>query len=294
MQGVQLYQELVRVQRHPSKHYIRYLLMLGEGDQYGPDFVNRSLADLGLLQADPDSIQEEAEWVRSRGSRPSPFIPAKKTKKAQEYFEELGVQSLAMEEPTAVRATEVLGILSLREDLETGLLGRVRPARLEDVLCDRYGVGVIDLATIQAYSHYYFNASAMTVQEWALWLDSPDSDRRLAVLRGGPNLALHRLGLRVNMESSSMLTHIQQSLFFRFLEADQLPTTPKTLRMLTDTAKEIRNVSELRRVTGNEIAETMEKFERFHLETDPVSKVVDIHALSPDGGFTGSGEAGGA
>jgi hypothetical protein len=91
-----------------------------------------------------------------------------------------------------------------------------------------------------------------------------------------------------------MLTHIQQSLFFRFLEADQLPTSSKTLRMLSDMAKEIRNVSELRRVTGNEIAETMEKFERFHLETDSESRVVDIRALAPEGGFTGSGEAGGA
>lgn len=285
-----MYMQGLRVSRHPSRNFIRYLLTLGDGPQFGPDFVNKGLMDLGLFPADAESIEEEAAELRTMTNRPVPFLPsaAKRDPKTKLYLKSVGVLSMHLGHKGTKDATNLLGSVTLRDDVETGLLGHLPFEELASVLGERYGnENVISEDALGEYAHYFFNPDAMTLHEWAYWLREMDDTRRLPILQGGPMVALHRLGQSAKLEGSKMLRRIEQSLFFRFLEVDQMPTTPVTLKMLTGVSSEFRSVWGTLKDAGEDLDDVMDRFGKFSMRNTDEDKVISIEDLSPDGSHSG-------
>lgn len=278
-----LYSQGLRVPRHPSRYFIRYLLTLGDGPQFGPDFVNRKLADFGLFPADSDSIEAEADELRSMSSRPSPLLPsaAKKDKKTKDYLKSVGVLSMHLGHRGARDATNLLGSPNLRDDAETGLLGHLPLQELTTVLVERYDSdSVINEDALEEYAHYYFNADCMTLHEWSYWMREMDDTRRLPVITGGPMVALHRLGQSTKLDGSKMLRRMEQSLFFRFLEVDQLATTPVVLKMMTGLSSEFRSVWGTLKDAGEDLDDVMDRFGKFSMRNTDEDKIISIEDLA--------------
>ncbi len=278
-------QDGIRVQRHPSRNFIRYLLTLGEGAQFDAEFVNRNLSNFGLFRADPESIDEEAAELRTMKNRPIPFLPSRlKNSEVQLYLKSVGVLEMHQRTPEVEAATRLLGLPQLREDVETGLLGNLANPEIAHALDVRYGIKegedhIVDPEAIKAYAHYYFNPNAMTLSEWSFWLQEEDQTRKAAVVRGGQELALHRLGMQPSIEGVSMLRHMSTSLFFRFMEVDQRPTDPVTIKMLTDLSKEFRGTFDVMKDAGEDLAAVMDRFGKFAMRQDDSAEVPSIEDL---------------
>lgn len=275
----------IRVQRHPSRNFIRFLLTLGDGAQYDADYVNRNLANFGLFKADPESIDEEKHDLRTMTNRPQPFLPSRlKNAEVKLYLSTVGVLSMHLKEDGVEEATKILSMPQVREDVETGLLGHLTPEEIVHALNVRYGVeegadDLVSVAAIQAFTHYFFNPNAMTLTEWSYWLNENDETRKAAVVRGGQDLAFHRLGMQPSIEGVTMLKHMSTSLFFRFLEADQLPTNPVSVKMLIDLAKEFRGQFDVMKDAGEDLAAVMDRFGRFAMHHDKDDEVPAIEDL---------------
>ena len=285
----------LHVIRHPSRFFIRFLLSQGEGASYGPEYVNRHLDDFGLLPVTAASVKQEAILVHSADNRPRPYLPGNRHAKNRLFWRSLEIEDMQMQTPEVMEATRLLHNMGLRQQLETGLLGRVSCKKLHTVLWEKHGreqgeEEPVSLEAIEHYAHYYFNPNAMTVQEWiALYADRGGQlDQRVAIARGGVEMALHRLGLRAKMDSQVMMGNIKQEVYFRFMEVSQLPTHPETVRMLTALSGEFRNLDESSRGVGGELASVTERYGRFALETDS-AEVPSLDELAHGGTHSLSG-----
>ena len=276
------------LRRHPSRLFIRYLLSLGSGQHFGAEFVNSELASRGLYPVEKKSLEEERKWVDGHKHRPTPYLPTKKDSHQNTVYWE-AMEVLDLHDGGADRASSLLRSPSLREDLETGLRGFVEPFRLVEVLTNRYGEEVLDAETIKLYGKYYYDTTCMTLHEWAAWLKTWGDEKALSVIRGGPTVALHRLGLVTTLENRVMLGHMRQELFFRLMEVSHMETTTDTVKMLTDLSKECRFIMRDMTDAGDTAKETVEKFGKFTMD-NVEDEVVDIHALG--GSFSESGIVG--
>jgi len=277
------------INNHPSRFFIRYLLLMGLLDF---EEVNRMLRDLGLFEVEEESFDDELEMVQSHRLRPSPYLPRKKDCLGhRRYWREMQVESMFRAEDETAHATSLLGAGHAREDVETGLLGHVPPAQIAVLLSDKYGTADLGAEAISTYRHFYFDPGVMSLSEWAVCLrDLGESgDRRLAVLRGGPDVALHRLGMKLELESEGMLSRMQQSLFLRFQEIDGRGTNQANIRMMTETSREIRALADSRRAAGDSLGKHMKEFERFVMKTGGGKDVPAIADLATAGSYTGSG-----
>jgi|APSaa5957512622_1039677.scaffolds.fasta_scaffold59643_2 hypothetical protein len=282
-------QDGIIIEKHPSRFFIRYLLSLGEGEGYGVALVERYLNSFSLMPVDTASLGREQELVRSARNRPKIYLPSNtQSSKNRLYWKGLQIESMHLGAEDATRATGWLSAPRIRHDVEVGLLGFVTTDRLSQVMEQRHGEGVIDPATILAFRHYFFNPDHMPVQEWVEWLGP--RDQRALVVQGGTNLALHRLGLRTSISTARMLQHIQQALFFRFIEAETQATDGTSVRMLSELSREIRGVSDSLKDHGAVTAGAAEQFERFVMEVEEEEAMPELRSLAPDGNHSGSGK----
>ena len=275
------------IENHPSRFFIRYLLLMGMSDS---EELNRTLGSLGLFTLDEDSFEEEREDMLGHRLRPSPYLPRKRDCLGhRRYWRETQVDAMFQDSDEAKKATSLLGAGHAREDVETGLLGHVPAVQIARLVEDKYGTAVSE-GIVSAYQHYYFNPSVMSLGEWALCLRDlgEGGDRRLAVLRGGPDVALHRLGMKLELESEQMMGRMQQSLYLRFQELDGRGTNQATVRMQTELSREVRNIADARRSAGDSLGKHMKEFEKFIMKTEG-AKVPAIGDLATGGSYTGSG-----
>ena len=286
-------QDGIIVEKHPSRFFIRYLLSMGEGEGYGVPLVTKYTTAFSLLPVDTTSLQREMKLVRSARNRPKVYLPSNKDDpKNRLYWKGLQIADMHLGEESATRATGWLSAPRIRKDLEIGILGFVPSERLAVVLEQRHGEGVVDIASIDMFRHYFFDPNRMPIQEWVEWFGP--KDQRAVVVQGGANLALHRLGLRTTISTARMLQHIQQTLFFRFIEAEAQPTDGSSVRILSELSREIRGVSDSLKDHGAVTAGAAEQFERFVMEVEDEEEVPELRQLAGDGNYTGSGKAEGA
>ena len=281
------------VEKHPSRFFIRYLLSLGEGDGYGAPLVAQYMNTFSLPPVDTDSLQREMDLIRSARNRPKVYLPSnKKDPKNRLYWKGLQISEMHLSSEQATRANGWLSSPRLRQDLEIGILGFVPAERLVVVLEQRHGEGVVDIATILLFRHYFFDPDRMPIQEWVEWFGP--RDQRAVVVQGGSNLALHRLGLRTTLSTARMLQHIQQALFFRFVEAETQPTDGSSVRILSELSREIRGVSDSLKDHGAVTAGAAEQFERFVMEVEDEEGVPELRSLAGNDNYSGSGKVEGA
>ena len=283
----------IAVEKHPSRFFIRYLLSLGEGEGYGAPLVTKYLNAFSLPPADTGSLQEEMDLIRNARNRPKVYLPSnKKDPKNRLYWKGLKISEMHLSSEQATRANGWLASPRLRQDLEIGILGFVPPEKLAIVLDQRHGEGVVDVATILIFRHYFFDPDHMPIQEWVEWFGP--RDQRSVVVKGGTNLALHRLGLRTTLSTARMLQHIQQALFFRFIEAETQPTDGSSVRILSELSREIRGVSDSLKDHGAVTAGAAEQFERFVMEVEDNEEVPELRQLAGADNYSGSGKVEGA
>lgn len=279
----------LQLESHPSRFFIRYLLLRGENDV---DETNQVLRSLGLFEVEDESFADELEMVHSHRLRPTPYIPRKRDCLGhRRYWREMQVEAMFQENEESDGATKILSSGHAREDIETALLGHIPLEQITGLIDQKYGeYGVTD-EVISTYKHYYFNPAVMTIGEWAGCLRDlgETGDRRLAVLRGGPDVALHRLGMKLELEGEQMMGRMQQSLYLRFQEIDGRGTNQASIRMMTELSREIRNLSDARRVGGDSLGKHMKAFEKFVMKTE-AGKVPSISDLATGGSYTGSGK----
>ena len=207
------------------------------------------------------------------------------------YLKSVGVLSMHLKHKGTRDATNLLSSSSLRDDVETGLLGHLKSEELAGVLNERYQEkDLISADALDEYAHYYFNPDCMTLTEWAYWLRELEDTRKLPIIYGGPMVALHRLGQSAKLEGTKMMRRMEQSLFFRFLEVDQMPTNPVSIKMMTGISSEFRSIWGTLKDAGEDLDDVMDRFGKFAMRDSQEDRVLSIDELSPSGSH--SGEAG--
>ena len=266
---------------HPSKRFILFLLTYGSRTN---DWVEATLEQNSLYMAGEDYL----DALRDTMNPPMPFFPRDPTHKpSMDYLDELGVKDMHAQDPTVLRAGAILSNPPLRQQIEVALLGQVDHHEIAERVGGRFNIA-LDEKHIERYSYYYYDISALSMEEWSeLLVANNDGYDKEVSLICGPNMAMHRLGFQAVIETKTVMRKVQQELYFRFQEMAKRPSTRGNVHALGTIARTMIKVDE--RLSQSDIAlrEVIDQFKKFTMTQDD-DKVADIKDVAKTGSFSGS------
>lgn len=277
------------VHQHPAANYVRYLLLVQ--DDVGRKAVNESLALLGIADVDNDQY---LQLLTEMADTPTNFQPWNKLHLASSrWLKGKKVYSMVHQDG-AVRAVRAFfENPSMREAAERMLLG---------------GVGYIDIAfrlrelkhdveeqSVADYRHYFWNTDALGVGDWAYYFKQDDRGRTrvtqggyAAALYGGPQLAMYRSGVKVEVDRKAELERVYNELVFSFQEVRSLPLSMQKVEMLSALSRGIARVDERLEAGDAALQDVLKKFEKFRVLTDQEA-IPSMSDLAPTGSISDTG-----
>jgi hypothetical protein len=268
---------------HPAIYYIRYLLLVLPDPSR--DEVNRQLALYGLGELKKEQFEQIAADLpdppagfRMHDRRHSPSV---------KWLKAVKIYSMVHRDQVVEAVfSKVLPNRKLRETLERLILGNVTPQEASYRLRE-LGFKVAD-TVIAEFAHYFWNANALGVSDWADYFSKDASrgrtgyvsDGYLSALHGGPELALYRSGIQVEVDSKALLEEIQRELAFTFMEVRQLPLSQKKVEMMGTIVRNVVKVDERLSASDAALADVLKRFEKFVVvdDTSEVPSIVDLAA----------------
>lgn len=280
-----------RIQRrHPSEKFILFLLTQGHPEKCDNEWVREQLLTYRL----PDATDNYLNGLRKRllGTLPKPFLPSDRNhRKSMTYLKAFGIHDMHHPTRDVEEANSILLDFPTRRKVENGLLGGVpvnviarEVARLENVQLTAGGV--------RAYAHYFWDARAMSMEEWAEIIAQSDTmplvrDHQLAALRCGRRVAMHHMGILTTLDSQTMLRDAQRRLHNNLVEVDErFSMSPMKVQMLTSLTGSLVSVSKTATSSEQELRKLLKDFERLRTKTDssPVTPLTDI--VAGEGSFS--------
>lgn len=269
---------------HPAKFYVRYLLLVLEDPSR--EVINDQLSLYGI--ADLQTSQYEAI---AKGMAPTPpdFKPHdKKHRVSAGWLKAMRIYGVVHQDEVTRQAFKLLRDRKLREIVERLLLGGVTPMeaafRLRDL---KYRVPD---SVIAEFSHYFWNTQVMGMADWVDYFSRDSARGRtgnvqenyIAALHGGPELAMYRAGISVEINHKAMLEEVRDELVFTFREVKGLPLTSKKVEMLGTLARNIIKVDERLAASDAALQDVLKRFEKFRVIDDD-EQVPSLLDLAPSG-----------
>ena len=178
----------------------------------------------------------------------------------------------------------------LREVVERLLLGNVSPREIAYRLRKDLKYTVRE-DVIAEFQHFFWNTRLMGISDWADYFSAdsgnkgrtrPIKDTYLAALHGGPQVAMYRAGIRMEVTSKGLLEELQTELAFTFREVRTLPTSQAKVEMLGTLTRSILKVEEQLLTSDSALQDVLKRFEKFTIREDDV-KVPSLADLAPHG-----------
>jgi len=276
------------VNQHPARFFIKYLLVTQE--RIGLSNINSTLRLYGLCATTGELLQEVRDEV---DAVPDDFRPWSRAHlsstrwlKKQRIFE-----LIHPDDSVKGMKTKILEDPMLRGDVDTLLLGNVscREAayRLQKL---RHRV---DETEVAAYKHYFWNTDVMGLSDWTVYFDADTktltgsgrttADPRMwAALQAGPEVALHKVGVRKEIDTKIILDTLQRELYHSFLEVSALPISSKKVELMLGLTTGLLKVEERLQAGDAALHEVLKRFEKFRVLTDQ-SAVPSLVDLAPTG-----------
>lgn len=189
--------------RHPSRHYIYYLM--SKRNRGVADIVAH-LGDLMLPMPQKEDALKilVANLVKERDlvAIPPDFDPTakKRSSNTEEFLARWRINDMWSGHPDVGRAIDLLEIVQVRRMLETLLLGPLSMGSIAQHVRQRFGLSSDEMNTgiVRAYSHYFWDYTALSTSEWRTvvieWCPGTSDDYMMALLAprtpGGAHLAV--------------------------------------------------------------------------------------------------------
>lgn len=266
---------------HPSLRFILFLLTYGKRSN---EWIETTLEQNGLYRASDEYL----DALRASLQFPVPYFPRDPTHKpSMDFLEGLGILDMHQQDPAVLRAGGILNNPPLRQQVEVGLLGQVEYSEIADRIGGRFSIA-LDEKHIERYAYYYYDVSALSMDEWAELLSANNAgyDKEVSLVCG-PNMAMHRLGFQAVIETKTVMRKVQQELYYRFQEMAKRPSTRGNVHALGTLARTMIKVDE--RLSQSDIAlrEVIDQFKKFTMQQDE-DKVASIADVAKTGSFSGS------
>lgn len=266
---------------HPASYYVRYLLLTL--DDVTLQTVNKVLELRGLARVDAEQLACEATAIEDT---PQVFRPwdAGHAPSAR-WLRAKRIHSLVHQDGGTKEMMRIVSTSKLRETVERMLIGNVRHLEVSYRL-QKMGE-VVGEAAVADFQHYFWNTKIMGAGDWAHYFRSDVKGRTRdtqdgydAALVSGPQFALYRSGVKVEIDRKQVMQELHRELYFTFQEIRALPTSQKKVEMLATTARSLARVDERIDASDSALLDVLKKFEKFRTITDTevVPSIIDIAA----------------
>ena len=274
---------------HPATFYVRYLMLVQDDPRLAS--VNKTLAAVGLAELDraqyaqidadmQDQPRDFRPWDVSHG-------PSSRWLKSKKVF------SLVHRDETSQGVFAVLADRRMREVVERMLVGGVGHVELAYRLRNM-GWNATEEA-VADFRHYFWNTKIMGLGDWADYFRRDGSGRTrdvqdgyAAALHAGPQLALYRSGVKVEVDRKKALEDVYSELVFTFHEVRTLATDMKKVEMLASLSRSISRIHERIDATDSALQDALDKYNKFRVLTDS-STPPSMSELAPTGTLSDTG-----
>ena len=181
----------------------------------------------------------------------------------------------------------ILGHPPTREKVEQLLIGNVSPREVSYRL-QRIGTHVSD-AAVAEFRHYFWDTREMGIADWAAYFAEDRQGRThilmspyMAALRGGPDLALYRAGIKTKLDTKKIMEGVMRELWHTFQETCTLPLSQRKVEMLGTLSRNIARADERLKASDTALQEILQQFEKFKVIADD-EEIVTLAELAPTG-----------
>lgn len=275
--------------KHPSEFFIKYLLTLTRKEAQDDVWIQDSVKRLGFPEPKPEYVALLRDELYA--DLPAHYVPDDRfNRPSVKYLRANQIYSLHNPDKTVRDATALLVDFKARKLIEQMLLGRMKPKDIALKANSRLST-FLTSAIIKTYGHYYWNVSLLKSDEWVDFFDEyekNDLSNSMAILRGGPAMALHLTGFKQHLESKEILRSMQEGMYFDFLEWQKKPHGSERTKAMTSLAKGVSHVDVRLSESDSALRESLKAFENFQMKHS-TTKVPGIDDIAPGGTFTDSG-----
>lgn len=263
--------------RHPSELFIVSLLV----DQRSDSQVRNLVVASGLPPISDDALPYLAELrARVSATRPAGFTGARP--EDRKFLREMNVDGLFHPDKITLGALQVLERPTLRRDVLLCFMGRLDMRDIRDHMSGKYDMD-IDIASLRALRHYYFNVDIVDPQDWASLLgeDNPDSDAMTACLVGGPITAAYRIGLDRATNVKDVVYDVVSAVRASLHEIRDWKTTPEKIKMLSESMSTLARAHAVINTADQELAAVASELRQFKLSRG-IEKPLPLALLSKE------------
>lgn len=266
---------------HPSKFYIRYLMMSGIRMWDSNDNIREHLRKHRLF---PELATDEViQKIREEIQFPDGYNPSiKDAKITRAYQQEMKVRGMVENTAACKEANVIRDNLPVRDVIEPLLLSASPFVRVARIVNKQRNTRFTKEG-VEMFFHYYFNADLHTVTEWQ---DAsrmhPNRDLMLAATNRRPELVEWKLGEEVIMDMRKVLEEAFTQAYMWLIQLRKLPLTPDTAKMfhqLSDAVVKIHMAMGESEVRMKEMMEQLKKFIQSRKSVD-IPSVESLEAYS--------------
>jgi hypothetical protein len=267
---------------HPAHYYARYLVLLMDNPYKE---LNPALELCGL--AEMDKLQLELA-VSDMASPPPDFRPwDRQHAPSVKWLRQKKVYSLLHQDSAAEGMSAIVAHRRIREAIERMLIGNVSHAEISFHL-KSLGYSVEE-AAVADFRHFFWNTEIMGGADWAHYFREDDRGRtrdlqgQYAAARiSGPQFALYRSGIKVEVDRRKVLEEVHDELYHTFLEVRALPTSEKKVEMLSTISRSLVKVTERIEAGDSALSDVLRKFEKFRMASN-AEPLPTMRQLAPTG-----------
>ena len=174
--------------RHPSKHYILYLLSRRLGASAAVATMQERGVAVPADSSEYDRFVKEIQGVQKRMVFPAGFHPLKKDHlPSQQYLEQLGIRDLWNQDTATMAAYHCFGEPQVCRMLQMMLLGPLNYLAISRRVRAKfdYPSDVMNPQVVRAFAHYFWKYELLNTSEWDHvlrdWIPGDSWDLRLAL-----------------------------------------------------------------------------------------------------------------
>jgi hypothetical protein len=274
--------------RHPSENFIKYLMTGLNAQATNDDWIATQIVSLGFPHPDRDYLL----FLRStlNVKKPAGFQPDNKYNRISvRFMRDEGIYALHNQDRHAKEARNILMNLRARPIIENLLLGRMEPKDIAKKVNARLGE-FFTAEGIDAYRHYFWDVSKLSVEDWSKLLQDYDVQRQntLAILQVGPSMALHKMGFNQSIDSKTVLKDMMEMVYFDAREWKSKAHGIDRTRAITALSKAAVMIDTGLSAADNALKDSLKAFEQFRMK-HAKGEVKSVREVAPDGNFSGSG-----
>lgn len=266
---------------HPAEYFIKFSLAKSYGDDECDDSsyvaMNKTLFAFSL----PLILENQYERILVGFNPPEGFrFYNKKHAATVEFMRDEKISTLwsPSHEDRRVLSELVDGNMLIKYALHILLMGGIPHDVVAAKLNSKYRLNpLITERMISTYAHYFWNVTNASHNEWAMMLESDQSESALiAALHCGEQQALYRAGFSPRLDGTRAMKEAYRQAYFRMEALRSSPDTKLTIDNYSRLTARLTNIHEILYSQGTGLQDQLRQFRQIMMtHKDPDVRAVD-------------------